>query len=249
MEPDAIRFDRLTAPEAAELLARGPVALLPLGAIESHGDHLPLATDNVLAEGVAARVAARVPDSVVLPTVSYGQVWSTSAYAGTISLSLETMTGLLAEIGASLHAQGVRVLAFVNGHMGNLDAMKLAARRLHDELGMRALTLTYPGIDEVAARVLDAPRVHRTYFHACELETSYMLYVAPDEVRMERARPNYPELPPDFDVTPTPWHEISPTTPVLGDPTLATREKGEAVIEAAVEAIVGLIEHARAESR
>lgn len=247
MTPDlpVVAYEDLTSAQAAELLARRPVALQPIGAIENHGDHLPLQTDNLLAHGVAKQVAARVPDSVVLPPLPHGQVWSTSAYPGTISLSLETMVALLYEIGASLHAQGVPLLAFVNGHMGNLDAMKLAARRLHDEHGMRVLSLTYPGIGEITREVLEDERLHPSYFHACELETSYMLHLAPGSVDMEQARANRPTLPDDIDVTPTPWHTFSPDSPVLGDPTLATAEKGKAIVDVAVARIVELIEQAR----
>lgn len=242
---EAVSYELLNDGEAKALLARRPVALLPLGAIENHGEHLPLATDNLLADGVARQVAARISDSVVLPALPYGQVWSTSAYAGTISLTLETFVGVLYEIGASLFAQGVPLLAFVNGHMGNLDAMKLAARRLHDEHGMKVLSLTYPGIGEISRAVLEEERVHPSYFHACELETSYMLHLAPEHVRIELARANRPTLPADIDVSPTPWHTFSPDSPVLGDPTLATADKGRAIIDVAVAKIVELIEGAR----
>lgn len=242
----AISYELLNSGEVSALLARRPAALLPLGAVENHGEHLPLATDNLLADAVARQVAEQVDDAVVLPPLPYGQVWSTSAYAGTISLTLETMVGVLYEIGASLHAQGVPLLVFVNGHMGNLDAMKLAARRLHDEHGMKVLTLTYPGIGEVAREVLEEHRLHPSYFHACELETSYMLHLAPEHVRIELARANRPELPADIDVTPTPWHVFSPDSPVLGDPTLATADKGRAIIDVAVAKIVELIGVARA---
>lgn len=239
-----MRFDRLTSAEAVAAFAGRPVALLPLGAVENHGDHLPLGTDNDLALGVARAVEERVEGALLLPPIAYGQAWSTAGYPGTLSLSVETLTAMLVDLGVSLRRQGIEVLAIVNGHMGNLDAMKLAARRLHDEHDMTVLTLTYPGTAEVTAEVLEAPRWHGTYFHACEMETSLMLHLAPDEVRMEHARPNHPVPTPTFDVTPTPWTEIS-DSPVLGDPQLATAAKGEAIIDAAVASIVALITHAR----
>lgn len=237
-------FDRLTSEEAAAALAARPVALLPLGAVENHGDHLPLGTDNDLAWGVARAAEARIDGALVLPAMPYGQAWSTAGFAGTLSLSVETLTGVLVDLGVSLRRQGVEVLAIVNGHMGNLDAMKLAARRLHDEHDMTVLTLTYPGTSAVQAEVLEAERWHGTYFHADEMETSLMLHLAPDQVRMEHARPNYPERPPTFDVTPTPWDRIS-DTPVIGDPCVATGAKGAAIVDAAVDAIAALLAHAR----
>lgn len=239
-----MRFDRLTSAEAVAAFAARPVALLPLGAIENHGDHLPLGTDNDLALGVARAVEARIEGALLLPPIAYGQAWSTAGYPGTLSLSNETLTAMLVDLGVSLRRQGIEVLALINGHMGNLDAMKLAARRLHDEHDMTVLTLTYPGTAEVTAQVLEAPRWHGTYFHACEMETSLMLHLAPEQVRMEHARPNHPTPTPTFDVTPTPWTAIS-DSPVLGDPQLATAAKGEAIIDAAVASIVALIAHAR----
>jgi creatinine amidohydrolase len=240
-----MRFDRLTSSEAVAALAARPVALLALGAIENHGEHLPLGTDNDLAQGVVDAVEARIPDALVLPPVAYGQAWSTAGFPGTLSLSVATLQGLIVDLGVSLRRQGVEVLALVNGHMGNLDAMKLAARQLHDEHDMTVLTLTYPGTSAVQEQVLEAERWHGTYFHADEMETSLMLHLAPGEVRMELAQANYPERPATFDVTPTPWTALS-DTPVIGDPRVATAEKGRAIVEAAVEAIVALIGHARA---
>jgi creatinine amidohydrolase len=240
-----MRFDRLTSSEAVAALAARPVALLALGAIENHGEHLPLGTDNDLAQGVVDAVEARIPDALVLPPVAYGQAWSTAGFPGTLSLSVATLTGLIVDLGVSLRRQGVEVLALVNGHMGNLDAMKLAARQLYDEHDMTVLTLTYPGTSAVQEQVLEAERWHGTYFHADEMETSLMLHLAPGQVRMELAEANYPERPATFDVTPTPWTDLS-DTPVIGDPRVATAEKGRAIVEAAVEAIVALIGHARA---
>lgn len=239
-----MQFERLTSDEAEAVLKKSPIALIPLGAIENHGNHLPLSTDNDLATALVKKVAAKLDNVIVMPPIYYGQVWSTSGYPGTISLSTETLRGMLVDIGSSLFSQGVKTFAMINTHMGNLDGIKFAARQLYDELGMKVLYLTYPGIEHISAKVLQSKRVHHTYFHACELETSYMLYLAPEKVDMTKAICNDPELPPDFDVTLTPWRHIT-DSPVLGDATLATREKGEVIIETAVDHMVRIIEHAR----
>ncbi len=235
---------RLTTDGFAARAGRDVIALQPLGALEAHGAHLPLDTDNVLAEHVAEAIARELDACLVLPTLPYGQVWSTSAYPGTISLRAEVLADLLFDVGASLHRHGIGVLAIVNAHMGNLDAMKSAARRLHDELGLVCASLTYPGMARAAAAVLEAPRVHPTLFHADELETSLMLHVAPERVAMDRSEPNLPALPPDFDVVPTPWDALSPSS-VLGDPTRATAAKGAEVLDAVVAEAVALLGHVR----
>jgi creatinine amidohydrolase len=234
-------FDRLTTNEAEEVLERRPVAILPLGAVEAHGPHLPLNTDNVLAEGVSRKVAERLDDVIILPTIAYGQVWSTRGYAGTLTISNEVLTGMIVDIGRSLYKQGVRILALINGHMGNLVAMKEAARVLYEECPLKVLYFTYPGISDTINRVCEAERPHPTYFHACEIETSYMLYIAPELVDMEKAVRNIPEFPPEFDVMSVPWTDVTQTS-VLGDATLATAEKGKAIIDMAVDNIVRIIQ-------
>src|SRR5690606_40785771 len=81
---------------------------------------------------------------------------------------------------------------------------------------------------------------HGTYFHACEIETSYMLYLAPEHVDMDRAITDIPEIPMSADVTPTPWEEFT-STAVLGDAKLATEEKGKYIIDIALDNMVKLI--------
>lgn len=234
-------FEQLTAEEAAVLLSRQPVALLPIGAVEAHGAHLPLGTDNILAEGVARLVADKLQDVVILPTLSYGQVWSLRDFPGTIGISNEVLIGLIVDIGRSLHRQGIQVLALINGHMGNLVAMKEAARVLYDECPLKVMFFTYPGVAGVINEVTESERAHSSYFHACEIETSYMLYVAPEAVKMDKAIKENLTFPPEFEVMNVPWQEVTKSG-VLGDATLATAEKGKVIIDTAVENIVRLIE-------
>jgi len=236
-----MEFEKMTAEEAAASLQRHPVALLPIGAVEAHGAHLPLGTDNTLAAGVARMVAERLEHAVILPTIPYGQVWSLRDFPGTLSVSNEVLIGLIADIGRSLYRQGIRVLAIINGHVGNQVAMKEAARVLYEECPLKVLYLTYPGVGQVINQVCESERAHPSYFHACEIETSYMLYVAPDEVKMDKAVSDTPEFPPEFEVMNVPWREITKTG-VLGDATLATAEKGKAIIDTAVDNIIRLIE-------
>ena len=102
----------------------------------------------------------------------------------------------------------------------------------------------YPGTNEIVAKVRESKPVHGTYFHACEIETSYMLYVAPDQVDMTKAVHDEPVIPDDFDSTPTPWEQIT-STGILGDATLATREKGRAIIETTVDYMANILRKSR----
>jgi creatinine amidohydrolase len=240
-------YQSLKGDEIRAYLNADTVALLPLGAVEFHAAHLPLGTDNFLAAGIAQKVAEKLERALVLPTLPYGQVWSTRDFPGTISVRNEILTEMIVDIGRSLYQHDIWILAIINTHMGNLDAMKAAARILYEE-EMKLLYLTYPGVEAVQEQVLESPRIHSTYFHACEIETSYMLYVAPEHVDMEKAIKDEPVFPMDFNVTPTPWTEIT-RTGVLGDATLATRKKGQAMIDATVENMVKVIEKVREDVR
>ncbi len=238
-------YQTLKGDEVKSFLNSETVILLPIGAVEFHAGHLPLGTDNYLAEGVARKVAAKLERTLVLPTLSYGQVWSLRDFPGTLTLSNEVLSGMIMDIGRSLNRQGIKILALINSHMGNLDAMKSAARVLFEE-GMKVLYLTYPGVAEVQQKVLESERVHGTFFHACEIETSYMLYLAGQHVDMSKAICDHPTIPENFNLTPTPWNKITKTA-VLGDATLATSEKGKAIIDQAVDNIVAILRKTRTE--
>jgi creatinine amidohydrolase len=232
--------------EVKEKIQTSRVAILPIGAVEAHGPHLPLGTDNYLAERLSKRVAKRT-DAFVLPTLPYGQVWSLKNFPGSINISNESLISFIVDIGVSLYEQGFRVFAMINGHLGNAVAMKEAARKLyslyHD---YKILYLFYPGIKKVTEEVRETNSSHASYFHACEIETSYMLYLAEEYVDMSHAISDIPKIPMSADVTPTPWEEFT-NSAVLGDATIATKEKGEKIIEVAIENMIKLIEGAKNE--
>lgn len=220
------------------------VAILPVGAVEAHGPHLPLGTDNILAEEMAARYAKMV-DGYVLPTFNYGQVWSLQNFPGSISVSNESMISMIVDIGESVNRQGFGIFALVNGHLGNQTALKEAARKLYESCpDMKVFYFFYPGMNKTATEVRETPSSHGTYFHACEIETSLMLYLADEHVDMQKAIKDIPQIEMKADFTPTRWEEFTETA-VLGDATLATKEKGQHIITHALENMVAMTEAAR----
>ncbi len=222
----------------------GVVALLPIGATEVHGDHLPLGTDAFLAEAVCEKIEEAMGGDrcLILPCVPYGQVWSLRETKGTVDIPDDVFAPFLVNIAMSMARAGVRRFAFVNAHVGNNAAIKTAMRRVYAlQKDMKVYAFTYPGAEKAIREVCTTRRPHGAYFHACEIETSYMLYLCPDKVDMTKAICQYPEFPPDFDVTPTPWTEILQTA-VLGDATAATAGKGKAIIDSVVQGIVRLLE-------
>lgn len=237
-------FQQQNAYEIADLIKRKGCAILPVGAVEAHGPHLPLGTDNVLAERLAQRLAERT-DSLVLPTLPYGQVWSLQHFPGSISVSNDSLIQLLYDIGESLVRQGVRIFVMLCGHLGNMPALKDAARLLYKSYpSLKVYYFFYPGTKEIIAQVRETPASHASYFHACELETSYMLYLAEEQVNMDRAISDIPQIGPEADCTPTPWETFT-TSAVLGDATLATKDKGKQIVERALEAMTDMIMSAK----
>lgn len=233
------RWAEIAWPDIEDAVRRQPVVLLPLGAIEEHGPHLAVGADWYAADALAERVAAAA-DLILMPALPYGQVWSLERFAGSLSVSDEVLVALICEIARGLKTAGVEGLVLLSAHLGNVTAMKTAARALHEEGVLPAISLTYPGLEEVEREIAETPRSHPTIMHADELETSIMLALTPERVDMGRARAEYPEYPADFDVAPIYWDEVC-TSGVFGDPTAASAEKGERLVEHVVKSAAELI--------
>lgn len=237
-----MRYDRLNQQEAQDAAHNNLIALVPVGAVEVHGDHLPLGTDCFLASALTERIEQALGQDrcAVLPCVPYGQVWSLGDKPGSIHIPDAVLSAYLAAIAQGLHRSGIGRVAFINGHVGNCNAIKDAMRALEMVEGLKTYSFTYPGANALIKEVCTTPRAHSSYFHACEIETSYMLCLCPEQVRMERAIRQYPDFPPDFEYTPTRWSAILDRA-VLGDATAATAEKGERILSAVVHEIVRIL--------
>ena len=235
---------RMTTEEAATAIAAARLALLPVGSLEQHGPHLTLDTDTAVADAVARRLATELGDDAVLcPTIGYGLSEHHLAFAGTLTLRPATYLALIDDVLDSLAHHGLRRVLIVNGHGGNIDALRLAARTARRDRRMLVASLMWAIIAaDAAAETAGSP----AYGHACEVETSVVLAVAPDRVRSERigppaARHSVDALtdPPRSTVDEPVWlHEWSDDG-ALGDPRSATEEAGRRVVEVVVERALG----------
>lgn len=229
-----MKLHDLNEQQAKAALPRARIALLPLGAVEPHGDHLPLDTDNLLAERFCERLnAALGEDAITLPVVAYSQVWSLRGHAGAIDIGNGLLVELLASLARNMAAYGITTTAVINAHYGNFDAIKAAARQLREE-GITLLSYSWAGMDSCVAALRQSAVAYPGYMHADEIETSLMLALAPDKVDMSKAREHYPAFPDDFRYRPVPWTAFSDYS-VLGDPRLASAEKGEAFVTKALK--------------
>lgn len=231
------QYDQMSWPEA-EAAATG-LAILPLGATEQHGPHLPLTVDTVLAKGVATALARRI-DAVLLPALPYGEAWSSEAFPGTISLSPETLQAAISDIARGVRRIGHPGLITLNGHFGNRLPAEKAAAEL-SEAGFPMLCLDYPGLEELAERICETPAAGDNFYHADEVETSMMLALAAERVALEQAVAEYPEFPKDFGTRPMQLRDFN-TTGVFGDPRPSTAEKGRALIDGIVDNCLPLID-------
>ena len=180
--PREIHWHKLRRDEVTEILRREPVLLLPIGAIEQHGPHLPIDTDTSAVTEVAERAARQLGDgsALVLPTISWGLSPYWLPFAGTITLRPETILALISDIGRSVAAHGAHRMVIVNGHGGNAGIIGVAATQLADH-GIRGMALSYWSLlrDDLGELT---PGDHGLIGHAGQSETSIQLFLQPDRV-------------------------------------------------------------------
>jgi len=235
-----MKLHHLNEHEARRALQKAQIALLPLGAVEPHGDHLPLDTDNLLAERFCERLdSALGDDAITLPVLSYSQVWSLRGHAGAIDIGNALLGELLVSLARNMAGYGIRTTAVINAHYGNFDAIKSAARQLREE-GITLLSYSWAGMDSCVAKLRQSAVAYPGYMHADEIETSLMLALAPETVDMAQAKAHYPDFPEDFRYRPVPWTAFSDYS-VLGDPRCASAEKGHAFVQQALETTLASI--------
>lgn len=227
-----------TWPEARAARDRGSAPVLAFGALEQHGPHLPLSTDTIMANWLAAKVAAAV-DGWLLPSLPLGYTSGNDGFPGTVSLSFDTVRALASDVGNSLRRSGFRCLVIVNGDWGNQAPLHQAARDLTENHSWPVLVIDYPGLAEVASQVCSTPAAGPGFYHADEVETSVLLALQPDLVHMDRAVPCYPDMPATRGATPLDLARLSPTG-VFGDPRPASAEKGVAILEALARSSIAL---------
>lgn len=237
--------------QASLAIERQALVIVPTGATEAHGAHMPLDADTHQAEHVALELAKRL-DAVVAPPVSYGISKTFESFAGTVSLSIPLYQELVYEIGSALIKQGFRNILLLNGNRPNGTANDQVARRLIDDLDLEFQpTVTAVSYWEPAASRIHAMRRSEVggMGHGCELETSFQLATRPALVDMaaieglETPLVGWDLVAP---VTPSRTYALRPSpgsnhTSIFGDPHVATVESGHAFLEAIVDELESMM--------
>ncbi|MDD9926300.1 MAG: creatininase family protein [Rhodospirillaceae bacterium] len=234
----------LKAP-AFRALPNDVVAVLPVGATEQHGPHLPVSVDRDLVDAVAAQCLTRLGDDqnvLILPTIAVSKSGEHDRHPGTLSLSADTLLATLRDIGASVSQAGVERLVLFNGHGGNTAVLDIVARDLRMAHGLIVATCSWFGFAEYEGLIDDGALAHD--LHAGDIETSAMLAARPGLVDMVKAR--------NFDTETQYWEaenrftglSAQPARPgwiiddlnsegACGDASAATAEKGSRLLESA----------------
>jgi creatinine amidohydrolase len=241
------RLDSLTWPEVRDAIARGAGAILPVGATEQHGPHLPICTDALLATDLADAVAEPL-DLLVCPPIAYGYrsrplSGGGPSFPGTLSLSGRTLMAVIEDVLAELIRHGFRRLVLLSWHYENTnfvyEAAWLAQARAPDS-GARILVHEDPGgppSDAVMEELFHGDFPGWDAEHAAIVETSLMLHLHPETVLFDRAVDDRSPRHPGYDVVPPPEDFVAPSG-TLWKATQATAEKGKLVWDEAVTSVI-----------
>jgi creatinine amidohydrolase len=253
-----IEYRKLTWPQVQEAAANDAVVIIPTAALEEHGPHLPVDTDILLGETIALRAARKADHQVlVMPPMWIGYEAHHMDFPGTIDVDWDLFVRYAVCVTTSLVRHGFRRLVILNSHGSNRPLIEIVARDTvvrHPET--MCVALSWWELQD-AQRAFAEVRESDVTSHACELETSAYLAIDEQRVRMDLA-------PRDLDdgMSPHFWSDLMGRRPdsrfknsvkymeiwsafsntgVRGDPTKATREKGEIVLDAAVEELLELL--------
>jgi creatinine amidohydrolase len=240
-------YAKHTWPEINEAVSSGRVIVIPVGAIEQHGPHLPVDTDNLIIEAVCDS-AARVSGGLILvvPPIHYGFNDHNMDFPGTVSIKAETFIRYCYDVAASFAHQGFTEILFANGHGSNAILLEVAARQVTVDYEVRCGSVSWWSLaTEAADRIRESP-VPGGMSHAGEAETSLYLHLEEAAVRKEAMAAEIWSNGSRFV-----WHDLFHWSPgrfvdfhskrsesgVFGDPTVASADKGLVLIEAAAGAL------------
>ncbi|WP_162917117.1 creatininase family protein [Dongia deserti] len=238
-------IEDLTWPEVAEAFKADVPVVLPIGAAsKEHGRHLPMKADWLLARALIEGIAGRLP-VLIAPIVPFGYYPVFRAYPGSQHVTADTFVRLLTELLEGLIDQGARRIAIMNTGVSTEGPVGLATRGILERRGIAIGVADIRRLGRKADHLLQ----QKVGSHADERETSVMLAIAPELVRMDQARADYGKGPPaGVFTTPTTMQSTDPSaadyseTGAFGDPTLASTAKGQFILEAMIEDLVaGLV--------
>lgn len=253
------RYEKLTWPEINDAIELGKVCILPCGAVEQHGPHLPLDVDLVCPTGIARGAGQCLPEKIlVLPTICYGYTGHVMDFPGTINSHYTTFMEHVLDVTKSLAYHGFKKILLLNGHGSNMPNLDLVARRTNLETDAECLVTAWWNLLSVDKAFLPSWRESKFpggCAHACELETSLYMYLDEDHVRMDKIKSgtisfnaeqnpfNWVDLFAAGPSTVISWTSSYSETGVLGEAELASKEKGERAYNEAVKQLCAFVNY------
>ncbi|MFU0833558.1 MAG: Creatinine amidohydrolase/Fe(II)-dependent FAPy formamide hydrolase (riboflavin and F420 biosynthesis) [Oscillospiraceae bacterium] len=242
------KWENLTRDEIAALDKSKTIVLLPTGATEQHGPHLPVGTDSIILSALIDRMIKEQNfdegNLIFAPQLFVGKSNEHMGFPGTLTFGTQTYYSLLHDIAAAISKSGFQKLVLFNSHGGNTDMLNMISRDLRIDLGLDVFVFDW-WFTPFWEKGLKGLKQSGTYgvFHACELETSLMLAIRPETVHMELAVDEDPveSLRNNSYVTilgpyTAGWKTKDVTkSGVIGAPTYATEEKGKKLLSYAVK--------------
>jgi creatinine amidohydrolase len=245
----------LTWPEVKSLPWNDLIVIFPTGSFEQHGPHLPLTTDTDIADAIGKRLEQAMPEKVLLlPTLWPGMSTHHMHFPGTLDVPQMTYIQLICSLGMSIVSMGGKKIFMLNGHGGNDVPLRAALRELKTSTkGTPGVRFVYASYWTLAAKTIREVRESELggIGHACEMETSIMLHLCPQRVKMNLAKrdgPTHTDIYRKADMQygrpvyfVNEFHEISPSGGV-GHPESATAEKGKRFLDGIVKEVGAFVE-------
>ncbi|MDR0447703.1 MAG: creatininase family protein [Treponema sp.] len=246
-----VRWEYLTPADFKALAQKEKLCILPIGSLERHGEHLPFGTDALIVHTVAVRAAQQEP-CVVFPPYWFGQVHEAACFAGTVNFNQKLLLEMLETLVDQIAGNGFEKILILNGHGGNTHFLQYFAMSQCDrELDYTIYTGFYQG-ERFNAVPWETQLQGNLGGHADEIETSLMMAIAPEAVKMEYQKFREP-VDPLYDTSSLGvytgywWYALYPEH-VNGCPSLASREKGEKALEAAAADVAEMIRKLKADT-
>ena len=256
--PELWRYEKLTWPEINDAIEASKPVVVPIGSTEQHGPHLPLDVDVVCPVGVAEAAARLVPDKVlVMPPFVHGYTAHVMDFPGTVNVHWETFINCIVDVGKSLAYHGSKKIILLNGHGSNAPNLDLAARRVNLETDAECCFANWWDLLNVDKAFMEGWRESKFpggCAHACELETSVYLHLDEENVRKEKIADGdiaFHRYQSDFQwmdlkslgpAQVTSWTASYSDSGVLGQATLASKEKGRLAVDEAGKQLARWIE-------
>ena len=252
------KLEKLTWPEVEEIVNKPHAVIVPVGSVEQHGRHLPLNVDYECPKYIAEKAAIRIAEQhdvrvLVAPAIHYGET-STGFqdFPGVIGLTIDTAIRMFEDIARSFVNSGFKKIVFLNGHYSNSGPLGIALRKVY--VTNRDVNLYGVNWFALGGDVFNRIKKSEFGLHADEMETSASMVIQPENVRFEEAVKEIPAYSLSEKWTKPATHgkvffhtlkqypiKAKGSAGVMGDPTVASKETGEKLLEACVEGLVQLI--------